>query len=205
MKVVRLFVAAIVAALVVLVAVLVPLALADDEDHGRIAAVMGPANGVDDPDSGVESANLSSVRTYSHPGALHDSGEITYDQQPPVGGTHDPIWLECGVYERPVREENMVHALEHGTVWITYRSDLGDDDVAALAEALPDEGVLSPYEEQEDPVVVTVWDAQLGLSGADDPRLGLFLDSYGNGETAPEPMASCHGGTEAYETEGSSV
>ena len=42
--------------------------------------------------------------------------------------------------------------------------------------------------------MVTVWGRQLALTGADDPRLPLFIDTFGAGETAPEPFASCAGG-----------
>ena len=38
--------------------------------------------------------------------------------------------------------------------------------------------------------------AQLRLDGADDPRLELFIEAYGDGHTAPEPNTSCHGGTD---------
>ena len=46
---------------------------------------------------------------------------MTYTETPPAGGPHDPVWDDCGVYTQPLRNENAVHALEHGTVWITYR------------------------------------------------------------------------------------
>jgi hypothetical protein len=55
--------------------------------------------------------------------------------------------------------------------------------------------MLSPYPGLPAPVVVTVWDAQLDLKGADDPRLPTFLSFYGDGHTAPEAaFASCKGG-----------
>lgn len=208
MNAVRVLIALIVATIVVGGAVLVPLAVGDDSDTRKpeeITAVMGAANGVDDPDFDADSANLSAVRTFETPTPTHVSDEVDYEQSPPVGGQHDALWLECGVYDRPVREENTVHALEHGTVWITYDSGLSSEDVDALAEALPDEGILSPYDDQDAPVVVTVWNTQLALDGVDDPRLQLFIDTYGHGETAPEPMASCHGGTTEYEDAGTSA
>jgi len=125
----------------------------------------------------------------------HTEKEVEYDPSPPPGGPHDPAWLDCGVYDEPVRDENAVHSLEHGTVWLTWDPDeLDADDVSALAEQLPDKGILSPYPGQSAPVVATVWGAQLELDGADDDRLGLFLQEYGDGHTAPEPMASCAGG-----------
>ena len=58
-----------------------------------------------------------------------------------------------------------------------------------------DNGILSPYEDLPSPVVVTVWGVQLQLDGADDERLGLFLEEYGDGHTAPEFGVTCRGGT----------
>ena len=45
------------------------------------------------------------------------------------------------------------------------------------------------YDDQEAPVVITVWGRQLELLGPDDPRIGLFVDEFGAGDTAPEPFA----------------
>ncbi|MDN4175289.1 DUF3105 domain-containing protein [Nocardioides sp. SOB77] len=146
-----------------------------------------------DESSRVE-RNLEEVVVVGDLSTEHTSGDVTYPQTPPIGGPHDARWLDCGVYDEPVREENAVHDLEHGTVWITYDPDLAAEDVASLAERLPDNGILSPYPGLPAPVVVTVWGHQLRLVGADDPRLELFVESLGGGQTAPEPFASCAGG-----------
>ena len=139
--------------------------------------------------------DLSLVETWEITDRAHTTGDVTYPQDPPAGGAHAPTWLACGVYDEPVREENAVHDLEHGTVWITHDPGLSAADVEALAEQLPDNGIMSPREGLPSPVVVTVWGAQLRLDGADDERLGLFLEEYGDGHTAPEFGVSCHGGT----------
>ena len=89
-------------------------------------------------------------------------------------------------------------------MWITYDPDLDGDDVTALAGRLPDNGILSPYDGLPGPVVVTVWGRQLRLTGADDPRLALFLASSATGTprpsrsppaTAASPPARPHGPT----------
>lgn len=139
--------------------------------------------------------DLSLVETWEITDRAHTTGDVTYAQDPPAGGAHAPIWLACGVYDEPVREESAVHDLEHGTVWITHDPGLSAADVEALAEQLPDNGIMSPREGLPTPVVVTVWGAQLRLDGADDERLALFLEEYGDGHTAPEFGASCQGGT----------
>lgn len=139
--------------------------------------------------------DLTLVETWEIADRSHTMNDVTYPQDPPAGGDHAPVWLACGTYDVPVRDENAVHDLEHGTVWITHDPALSADDVTTLAEQLPANSILSPREELPAPVVVTVWGVQLQLDGADDKRLGLFLEEYGDGHTAPEFGASCEGGT----------
>ena len=139
-------------------------------------------------------ANLDQVKAYEDLRRDHTEDDVDYEQVPPVGGMHDPVWLDCGAYDAPVRDENAVHDLEHGSIWIAYQPDLGADDVATLTDELPQNGILSPYDGLPAPVVVTAWGRQLRLTGADDPRLPLFVERYGDGHTAPEPFASCAGG-----------
>ncbi len=142
---------------------------------------------------------LSATQTFDYVGNQHTSDPVSYTETPPAGGQHDPVWEDCGVYTAQVRNENAVHSLEHGTVWVTYRPGTSADDVQALETALGSvkdkKTILSPYPGLPAPVVVTVWNAQLQLDGASDPRLQTFLDFYGDGHTAPEAaMASCAGG-----------
>ena len=189
------------ALLVVAAAVLVPRVV-DDLDDDAPAVARG-----DDADRGDEDAGggegeerppgLEDVLLVDDLNPEHrDDEDIDYEQVPPIGGPHDPEWLACGAFDEPVRDENAVHDLEHGTVWITYDPSLADDEVAALEASLPEDGIISPYPGLPAPVVVTVWGAQLQLTGPDDPRLALFLDEYGDGSTAPEAFASCEGGTD---------
>jgi len=176
------------AVLLVAGAVTVPLLMRGGSDG---AGTDGTGTGTDDD---AEAPTLADVRVFEQPTTRHVSGEVDYDQAPPTGGDHDPAWLECGVYDVPVREENAVHSLEHGTVWVAYEPGVDEDSIDALAEALPAESILSPYDGLRVPVVVTVWGRQLALTGAQDPRLALFLAEYADGNTAPEPFASCAGG-----------
>lgn len=142
---------------------------------------------------------LQAVKTFDYVGGDHTTDPVKYAQTPPAGGPHDPTWDDCGAYDAPVRNENAVHDLEHGTVWITYRPDLAAADVSFLQSRLETlksgKWMLSPYPGLPAPVVVTVWNAQLDLTAADDSRLPIFLDEYGDGHTGPEAaFASCKGG-----------
>jgi len=134
-----------------------------------------------------ESTGLSAnhVQTTADPSSL-----------PPLGGDHDPVWQNCGIYDEPVPVANAVHSLEHGAVWVSYHPDLPPSDVAALREAVEGESyaLLSPYPDLASPVVLTAWGVQLELDNVDDDRIPTFLSKYLQGEQTPEPGASCSGG-----------
>ncbi len=141
------------------------------------------------------SKSIEGVQTFTYAGGDHRSGSLIYAENPPAGGPHNPMWQNCGVYDRPLYNEYAVHSLEHGAVWITYRPDLDATQVAALKKLV--EGrpytILSPYEGLDTPVAASAWGAQLKVEKADDSRLKAFLDKYEQGGTAPEKGASCSG------------
>ena len=140
--------------------------------------------------------SLDAVKTFTVT-REHTTEDVTYAQTPPVGGDHNATWLNCGVYTEPVPDELAVHSLEHGAVWVTYRPDLPADQVATLAEGLPDTYiVLSPREGLPSPVVASAWGTQLALTGVDDRRLEEFVTTYRQGPQTPEPGAACTGGSD---------
>ncbi len=115
----------------------------------------------------------------------------------PVGGTHSSVWQNCGIYDQPVRNENAVHSLEHGAVWLAYRPDLPAAAVDTLRNLARghDHVLLAPYPNLPQAVVATAWGLQLPVEDASDPRLPLFVTRYENGPQTPEPGAVCSGGT----------
>jgi hypothetical protein len=56
----------------------------------------------------------------------HVEGTVDYPQNPPAGGPHNQYWLNCGVYTEEQTNENAVHSLEHGAIWVTYDPSLSD-------------------------------------------------------------------------------
>lgn len=146
---------------------------------------------------GGEGATIEGVETFENP-AAHVETPVTYPQTPPAGGEHNPIWLNCGVYTEPVPNENAVHALEHGAIWVTYDPAISKSELDALRLQLPPSYVmLSPYEGLSSPIVLSGWNAQLKLDSASDKRIPTFLEEYWQGGTAPEAGAPCTGGIDA--------
>jgi uncharacterized protein DUF3105 len=137
-----------------------------------------------------------------HPGALehdHVSGPVKYAVTPPVGGPHNAIWMNAGVYTEPIPSERAVHNLEHGAVWITYRPSLPASQVDALVGFVARQSLIPEQEDnnpgQENrymdlspwssddlpaPIVISSWGFQLRVSSPSDPRLQKFVDTFRN-------------------------
>ncbi|HEY3474030.1 MAG TPA: DUF3105 domain-containing protein, partial [Anaerolineales bacterium] len=136
------------------------------------------------------------VQTFDVTSREHTDQPVSYDQIPPVGGDHAPVWQNCGFYDMPIQTENAVHSMEHGAVWITYRPDLPDDQVAKLRNLAYRQAyvLVSPYPELPAPVVASAWGTQLHVESAADSQLEQFIRAYRLGEQAPEPGEPCIGG-----------
>ena len=144
----------------------------------------------------VSIPGIEGVERFTDLSQEHVTAPVNYAQTPPVGGPHYSQWLNCGVYPTPVQNENAVHALEHGAVWITYQPDLPADQVATL-KTLTKAGayrLLSPYPGLPSPIVASAWGLQLQVETVADPRLEAFVKTYANRSDGPEYGAPCSGG-----------
>jgi hypothetical protein len=145
--------------------------------------------------------DVAGVTTFDDLTAVHVADgtavdyEADYGMNPPAGGNHWQYWLNCGVYTEPQQNENAVHALEHGAVWITYDPELvSAEDIETMRADLPDTYMLiSPYPGLQAPVVASAWGNQVELEGIDDPRLGNFVTKFWRSADVPEPTAVCSG------------
>lgn len=163
-----------------------------------LLAVVAGCSTTPEPTSAPSDAGIEGVQTYGDLTRDHTTDAVVYPQSPPVGGDHDPKWVDCTgtVYDEPLRNENAVHALEHGAVWVTYTDEVPVEEVDALTAKVDGEpySFMSPYADQESPIVLTAWGVQLGVDSADDARIDEFLGTYRSGPQTPEPGATCEAG-----------
>jgi hypothetical protein len=154
-----------------------------------LVAVSATSRDSDGPDvpRGTQVTEVSS--------SAHVDGPVEYPETPPVGGDHAAAWQNCGTYSEPVADENGVHSLEHGTVWITYPPDLAADEISALeARASGETHVLvTPYPGLDSPIVLSAWGRQLRVDSADDERIDEFVRAFQQGPQTPELGATCSG------------
>ncbi|WP_406182423.1 DUF3105 domain-containing protein [Streptomyces sp. NBC_01006] len=131
-------------------------------------------------------------------GRNHVETPVKYPMNPPVGGDHNPRWMNCNgdVYKNAVPEVNAVHSLEHGAVWVTYNEKAAKGDVDALAGTVAKTPytLMSPVKEQAGTIMLSAWGKQLTVDKADDPRVAQFFTKYVQGPQTPEPGAACTNG-----------
>ncbi|MEV4616535.1 DUF3105 domain-containing protein [Kitasatospora sp. NPDC049258] len=141
---------------------------------------------------------IEGVQTFDNLARNHVSTKVTYAQTPPVGGDHNPAWLTCmgNVYDKPVQNENAVHSMEHGAVWVTYNAKATPDDIKTLSEKVKvtPYSLMSPYPDEKGTITLNAWGTQLTVDSATDPRVEQFFTKYVQGPQTQEPGASCSNG-----------
>ena len=138
------------------------------------------------------------VQTYEvGPAGQHTEADVDYEQTPPVGGEHNGVWQNEGFYDAPIRDENAVHTLEHGAVWIAYSPDLPQDQKDEIRNLVEGQSCMlaSPHPDLSSPIVASAWGKQLPVESADSPDLESFVRAYRLGPQTPEVGAACTGGT----------
>lgn len=184
----------IVAASVVVVAGLVAgavvLVQSQSDDAGTAADSKGAGHFVTGSDG---------VKTWKGTlGRTHVAKTVKYPMEPPVGGDHNQVWMNCNgdVYTKALNNMNAVHSLEHGAVWVTYTSKAPKADVEALAAKVKKTPytLMSPDDNQKDPIMLSAWGHQRTVTGAKDPNVDKFFEKFVQGEQTPEPGAACTSG-----------
>ncbi|OIQ75173.1 hypothetical protein GALL_431630 [mine drainage metagenome] len=143
-----------------------------------------------------KNAVIAGVQTFPGLSTTHVNGPVKYAQTPPVGGDHSPVWLNCATYSQPVPNENAVHSLEHGAVWVTYDPTVVTGaQLDSLRKLIPQTyAILSPFPGLPAPIVASAWGVQLKVTSPTDPRISEFIAKYRESKSAPEPGSPCTGG-----------
>jgi hypothetical protein len=130
----------------------------------------------------------------------HVHGTVKYETSPPDYGDHIAEWQRCAgdVYDAQIANENAVHALEHGAVWVTYDpAKLTPAQVQTLASTYvtgQDFTLMSPYPNMPTAISLQAWGFQLRVDSPTDSRIKDFITDLRQNATL-EPGAVCSSGT----------
>lgn len=112
------------------------------------------------------------------------SGHPPYNSNPPSSGWHYPEPAAAGFYERELPDEQVVHNLEHGQIWIAYRPGIPDEAKRSLRGFAGGWVVVSPRPANDADIALVAWgrvDAwNLGGGELDEARIRDFITRYRN-------------------------
>jgi hypothetical protein len=138
------------------------------------------------------------------PGVAHDDKGRTHVQskeyggdEPPTSGDHaEPLAWQ--VYDQEVPDANVIHNMEHGGVYISYRPDLPKDQVEKIKSLFskpysnpgfsPIKAVVAPRAKNKAPIVMSSWTrSETFNSFNEQAMIDYYLRNIGK---SPEPGAS---------------
>lgn len=106
-----------------------------------------------------------------------------YNSDPPSSGPHWPSPAKNGVYDAQLPDEQLIHNLEHGHVWIVYKPDAPDEVKNKLREIVNDDDwkvVLEPRDKNETTIALVSWGRVLKLDQLDEGKVKDFIRTYRN-------------------------
>lgn len=160
-----------------------------------IVAVIGGVGylfATSDPDSVSNSRLGEEIEDLGSNHITQGDSVTTYNSNPPTSGPHWPSPAECKIYNEKVPDEAVVHSLEHGAVWVSYKDAEDKDLVAKLEEVVnrnPGKIILSPRSANDADIALVSWNRLLELEEFDENQITEFVKS--NRNSAPEPFAQC--------------
>jgi len=113
------------------------------------------------------------------PGQSHPA----YNSNPPTSGWHWPNAAKNGIYDNELSDEQLVHNLEHGYIWISYKPDVSDEIKNKLKELVKKDDwkiVLEPRAKNDSPIALCAWGRILKLQDFDEAKIKEFIKTFRN-------------------------
>ena len=118
------------------------------------------------------------------------SSHPEYNSNPPTSGPHYAQPTPWGVYQDELKDENVIHSMEHGGIWISYQPDI-DEETKVKLEAIGKKHsgsvVVSPRSANDSLIAVASWGRLEKLSSFNEARIIEFIKR--NKNKSPEPLA----------------
>ena len=104
-----------------------------------------------------------------------------YNSNPPTSGVHWPAPVKNGIYNDPLPDEQLIHNLEHGYIWIAYKRDVSDEVKNKLTEIVNEDDwkiVMAPRPTNDKPVILAAWGRNLKMDEPDFDKIKQFIETY---------------------------
>ncbi len=104
-----------------------------------------------------------------------------YLTNPPVSGWHYSQPAEWGVYDKELVDQNVIHNLEHGGIWISYQPDAPPElieNLKRVAGEYKDKVILSPRSANDSLIALSAWGRLDKFDYFDEARIVKFIKAY---------------------------
>ncbi len=118
-------------------------------------------------------------------GASHPA----YNSNPPTSGWHYAQEAAWGVHSEELSDEQVLHNLEHGGIWISYTGIDQDTQtkIEDLVKRYPDKLIVTPRAKDDSKIAVASWGRLMKLDQYDEAKIVEFIAA--NKNKSPEPTA----------------
>ena len=118
-------------------------------------------------------------REHIFPGQAHPD----YNSNPPTSGWHFPQPADWGYYNGELPDELVVHNLEHGGIWISFKS--ADDTevinkLVALARRYRSKVIITLRPKNDSRIAVAAWTHLMKLDHYDETAIVDFINRFKN-------------------------
>lgn len=128
----------------------------------------------------------SPAKSYPIQGTQHIAeGEAhpPYNSNPPTSGWHYQREASWGVHDAEILDEQAIHNLEHGGIWISYQPSLDPASVDKLREVTRryrSKVLLTPRGKNDSKIALAAWGKLDTLDTVDEGRVVNFIRSFIN-------------------------
>ncbi|MBI3631826.1 MAG: DUF3105 domain-containing protein [Candidatus Vogelbacteria bacterium] len=117
-------------------------------------------------------------------GATHPE----YNSNPPTSGWHYAEAADWDVYKKELPDEQLVHNLEHGGIWISYKN-ISTTTINQIENVVRGQLkiIVTPRAKNDSPIVLASWGRLEKLQTFDEVKIREFINA--NRNKSPEPLA----------------
>lgn len=106
-----------------------------------------------------------------------------YNSNPPTSGWHYPAPADWGFYNQELPDELLVHNLEHGGIWLSFRSAEDTElinQLAALIKRYRSKVIITQRSRNDTPLAVAAWGHLMKLDHYDIAAIVTFINRFKN-------------------------
>ncbi len=155
-----------------------------------------------------ESIGSDFSREFADQGEVHmkegERAKDLYNSNPPTSGPHWPEGVRDGIYDRSQPDEGLIHSLEHGRIWISYKSSIPESAKEAINKLAGSQTkvIVTVRDANDTDITLAKWRRldtfNLNQDGGfDEQRILDFIKRYR--DTAPEKGIPANASGKVYD------